>query len=179
MSLDLESVTDSATYVSQSAITTVNIGELHFETGGYLPKVELAYETWGTLNAEKSNAILIQHALTGDTHVASSQLSPEAGWWEYLIGPGKTIDTDKWFVIAVNMVGGCYGSTGPSSLDSDKNPYGSRFPFVTIRDSVNAEAKLADQLELNVFTPSSVVQWVADELSNGLRCIQIAWLVSE
>ena len=89
MSLDLESVTDSATYVSQSAITTVNIGELHFETGGYLPKVELAYETWGTLNAEKSNAILIQHALTGDTHVASSQLSPEAGWWEYLIGPGK------------------------------------------------------------------------------------------
>lgn len=151
MSLDLESVTDPATYVAQSAITTANIGELHFETGGYLPKVELAYETWGTLNADKSNAILIQHALTGDSHVASSEFAPEAGWWEYLVGPGKAIDTDKWFVIAANMVGGCYGSTGPSSLDEHNKPYGSRFPFVTLRDSVNAEAKLADILGIQRF----------------------------
>lgn len=151
MSLDLESVTDPATYAVQSAVTTVSIGALHFETGGYLPHVELAYETWGTLNETKTNAILIQHALTGDSHVASSKASPEDGWWEYLVGPGKAIDTDKWFVIAANMVGGCYGSTGPSSLDGQNRPYGSRFPFVTIRDAVNAEAKLADLLGIERF----------------------------
>src|SRR5690625_2539744 len=149
MSLDLESVTDPATYVAQSALNTVSIGELHFETGGYLPNVELAYETWGTLNDSKTNAILIQHALTGDSHVASSQLAPEAGWWENIVGPGKPIDTNKWFVIATNMVGGCYGSTGPSSLDKNQRPYGSRFPFVTLRDSVHAEAKLAGLLGKN------------------------------
>jgi len=151
MSLDLESVTDPATYEAQSALTTVGIGELHFETGGYLPNVELAFETWGTLNKTKTNAILIQHALTGDSHVASSELAPEAGWWEYVVGPGRPIDTNKWFVIAVNMVGGCYGSTGPSSLDENNQPYGSRFPFVTLRDAVNAEAKLADKLGIERF----------------------------
>lgn len=151
MSLDLESVTDPDFYVAQSAVRTVSIGELRFETGGYLPNVEIAYETWGTLNADKSNAILIEHALTGDSHVASSTLAPEAGWWEYLVGPGKTIDTNTWFVIATNMVGGCYGSTGPSSLDEQHNPYGSRFPFVTLRDSVTAEAKLADVLGIERF----------------------------
>src|SRR5690625_7468839 len=149
MSLDLESVTDPATYVAQSALTTVASGDLSFEPGGYLANVELAYETWGTLNDLKSNAILIQHALTGDTHVASSDLASETGWWEYLVGPGKPIDTKKWFVIAVNMVGGCYGSTGPSSQDEAKNPYGPRFPDVTIRDSVNAEAKLDDLLGID------------------------------
>src|SRR5690625_5038236 len=151
MSLDLESVTNPATYEAQSALTTVGIGELHFETGGYLPNVELAFETWGTLNKTKTNAILIQHALTGDSHVASSELAPEAGWWEYVVGPGRPIDTNKWFVIAVNMVGGCYGSTGPSSLDENNQPYGSRFPFVTLRDAVNAEAKLADKLGIERF----------------------------
>lgn len=177
MSLDLESVTDPATYVGQSALTTVGIGELHFEAGGYLPNVELAYETWGTLNETKTNAILVQHALTGDTHVASSQLAPEAGWWEYVVGPGKPIDTNKWFVIATNMVGGCYGSTGPSSLDDNNQPYGSQFPFVTIRDSVNAEAKLADILGIERFhavlggSMGGVVLW------NGPRCTRIVWPV--
>ncbi|NWN87706.1 MAG: homoserine O-acetyltransferase [Micrococcaceae bacterium] len=151
MSLDLESVTDPATYVAEPGLKTVSIGELSFETGGYLPEVELAYETWGTLNANKSNAILIQHALTGDTHVASSEALPEAGWWENIIGSGKAIDTDKWFVMAVNMVGGCYGSTGPASLDEKQQAYGSKFPFVTIRDSVNAEAKLANILGIERF----------------------------
>lgn len=151
MSLDLESVTDPATYAADSALTTVSIGDLHFETGGYLPQVEIFYETWGKLNAGKTNAVLIQHALTGDSHVASSSQVPEPGWWEYLVGPGKPIDTDKWFVIATNMIGGCYGSTGPSSLAEDKRPYGGRFPFVTIRDSVNAEAKLADILGIERF----------------------------
>lgn len=151
MSLDLESVTDPATFVADSGLKSVAIGELHFETGGYLPQVELAYETWGELNTDKTNAVLIQHALTGDSHVASSEQTPEPGWWEYLVGPGKAIDTDKWFVIATNMIGGCYGSTGPSSLDETNQPYGGRFPFVTIRDSVNAEAKLADILGIERF----------------------------
>lgn len=151
MSLDLESVTDPETYVADSGLATVSIGELHFETGGYLPQVEIAYETWGKLNTAKTNAILIQHALTGDSHVASSNRLPEPGWWEYVVGPGKPIDTDRWFVIATNMIGGCYGSTGPSSLDQTNRPYGGRFPFVTLRDSVNAEAKLADILGIERF----------------------------
>src|SRR5699024_1962358 len=113
--------------------------------------VEIAFETWGTLAADKSNAVLIQHALTGDSHVASSSQLPEPGWWEYVVGPGKPIDTRKWFVIATNMIGGCYGSTGPSSLDKNQRPYVSRFPFVTFRDSVHAEAKLADLLAIQRF----------------------------
>ncbi len=151
MSLDFETVTGPATYVADAALQTANIGELYFETGGYLPHVEIAFETWGTLAADKSNAVLIQHALTGDSHVASSHQLPEPGWWEYLVGPGKPIDTRKWFVIATNMIGGCYGSTGPSSLDQNQLAYGSRFPFVTLRDSVHAEAKLADLLGIERF----------------------------
>lgn len=151
MSLDLESVTDPETYVADVGLATIDIGELHFETGGYLPRVEVAYETWGKLNTDKTNAILIQHALTGDSHVASSTQVPEPGWWEYLVGPGKPIDTNRWFVIATNMIGGCYGTTGPASLDENGRPYGGRFPFVTIRDSVNAEAKLADLLGIEQF----------------------------
>ena len=151
MSLDLESVTDPAIYAAGSALKSVAIGELHFETGGYLPHVEVAYETWGNLNADKTNAVLIQHALTGDSHVASSKQLPEPGWWEYLVGPGKPIDTDTWFVVATNMIGGCYGSTGPSALAEDQQPYGARFPFVTLRDAVNAEARLADILGIERF----------------------------
>jgi homoserine O-acetyltransferase len=126
-------------------VRKVGIGALQLDAGGALPEVELAYETWGTLNADASNAVLIQHALTGDTHVAQGH-GDEPGWWDPLVGPGKPVDTEKYFVVAANMVGGCYGSTGPGSLDPDGQPWGSRFPFVTIRDSVRAEARLADRL---------------------------------
>jgi len=121
------------------------VGEHHFEFGGYLPQVELAYETWGTLNAEGTNAVMVMHALTGDAHVAQGD-SSSAGWWDGFVGPGATIDTNKYFVLAVNMVGGCNGSTGPSSLDEHGAPYGSRFPFVTIKDAVRLESRLAQQL---------------------------------
>ncbi|MEA5454655.1 homoserine O-acetyltransferase [Sinomonas sp. JGH33] len=126
-------------------LRTCSIGALQLEAGGALPEVELAYETWGTLNADASNAVLIQHALTGDTHVAQGH-ADQPGWWDSLVGPGKPVDTDRYFVVAANMIGGCYGSTGPASPDPDGLPWGSRFPFVTIRDSVRAEARLADRL---------------------------------
>ncbi|MEC5200252.1 homoserine O-acetyltransferase [Arthrobacter sp. PL16] len=121
------------------------IGPLFLETGGELPDVQLAFETWGELDRDASNAVLVQHALTGSSHVARGA-SEEEGWWDSLVGPGRTVDTDRFFVVSINMVGGCYGSTGPASLAPDGAPWGSRFPFVTIRDSVRAEALLADLL---------------------------------
>ncbi|WP_300342911.1 homoserine O-acetyltransferase [Nesterenkonia sp.] len=121
-------------------------GPFSFETGGHLPQVRLAYETWGELNQAGDNAVLVAHALTGDTHVASSPADPSPGWWEPLLGPGRPIDTSRWFVIAPAMVGGCYGSTGPASADPQGIPWGSRFPFVTIRDSVQLEKRLLDHL---------------------------------
>ncbi|TNB73792.1 homoserine O-acetyltransferase [Arthrobacter sp. BB-1] len=121
------------------------IGGLQLEAGGYLPDVVLAYETWGTLNEDGSNAVLIEHALTGSTHVTRGD-TDEEGWWEQLAGPGAPVDTDRFFVVSVNIVGGCYGSTGPSSPAPDGKPWGSRFPLVTLRDSTVAEARLADQL---------------------------------
>jgi homoserine O-acetyltransferase len=121
------------------------IGPLVLETGGELPDVQLAFETWGELDRDASNAVLVQHALTGSSHVARGA-SEEEGWWDSLVGPGRTVDTDRFFVVSINMVGGCYGSTGPASLAPDGTPWGSRFPFVTIRDSVRAEALLADLL---------------------------------
>jgi len=126
------------------------VGEHRFEFGGYLPEVELAYETWGTLDAAGTNAVLVMHALTGDAHVAQGD-AHTAGWWDGFVGPGATIDTNKYFVLAVNMVGGCNGSTGPSSLDEHGVPYGSRFPFVTIKDSVRLEARLAKQLGISTW----------------------------
>ena len=125
-----------------------SIGPLALETGGELPDVQLAFETWGRLDADRSNAVLVQHALTGSSHVARGA-SEEEGWWDSLVGPGRTVDTDRYFVVAVNMLGGCYGSTGPASLAPDGTPWGSRFPFVTIRDSVRAEGLLADHLGID------------------------------
>ncbi|MBP2217652.1 homoserine O-acetyltransferase [Arthrobacter sp. CAN_C5] len=131
-------------------VQTRSLGPFTCETGGYLPELTLAYETWGTLNADASNAVLIQHALTGSSHVARGD-SDEDGWWDQLVGPGKTIDTTRYFAVSINMLGGCYGSTGPASLDPDGVPWGSRFPFLTVRDSVRAEALLADALGIGTW----------------------------
>ncbi|NJC21865.1 homoserine O-acetyltransferase [Arthrobacter pigmenti] len=128
-----------------ASIRRLSIGPMTLEAGGHLPDVVLAYETWGSLNADASNAVLIEHALTGSSHVARGD-SEEEGWWDGLVGPGRTIDTDRFLVVSINMLGGCYGSTGPASLHPDGKPWGSRFPFVTVRDSVRAEALLADLL---------------------------------
>ncbi|GAA2538756.1 homoserine O-acetyltransferase [Microbacterium mitrae] len=128
-------------------------GAFRTESGGQLPSFRLAYETWGTLNPERDNAILILHALTGDSHVrgAASRAHPTAGWWEDIVGPGAAIDTDKYFVIAPNILGGCQGSTGPSSIAPDGYEWASRFPYLTIRDQVAAQRLLADHLEIDRF----------------------------
>lgn len=126
--------------------------------GGTLPQVRIAYETWGELNAEKSNAILVCHALSGSHHAAGRNASIEgvgqlwqeemhAGWWDDMIGPGKAIDTKKHFVICANYLGGCYGSTGPGSVNPETGRHwGSSFPAVTATDQVNALATLLDEL---------------------------------
>ncbi|MCD9622314.1 homoserine O-acetyltransferase MetX [Rhabdothermincola salaria] len=119
------------------------------EGGGALHDVEIAYETWGELDADGANAVLVCHALTGDSHAAgrAGPGHPTAGWWDALIGPGRPLDTDRWFVVCPNVLGGCQGSTGPASLDPATGaPYGSSFPVVTVRDMVRTQAALADQL---------------------------------
>lgn len=122
---------------------------LALDTEVALSDVTIAYETWGTLDEHASNAILICHAWTGDSHAAgpAGRGHPAPGWWDDLIGPGLAIDTDRWFVVCSNVLGGCQGSTGPaSSHPDDGRPYGSRFPVVTIRDMVRAQARLATHL---------------------------------
>ncbi len=121
---------------------------LRLEAGGELPGVRIAYETWGELNADRSNAVLVLHALTGDSHVAgpAGPGHPTPGWWQAALGPGRALDPSRWFVVAPNVVGGCQGSTGPSSTAPDGRPWGARFPLVTARDTVAAELVLADAL---------------------------------
>jgi homoserine O-acetyltransferase len=125
-----------------------DIGPFAFESGGTLPHLRIAYESWGTLNPAKDNAVLILHALTGDSHVigTAEHGHPTPGWWETVVGRGKAVDTDRWFVVAPNMLGGCQGTTGPASLAPDGSEWGPRFPFTSIRDQVAAQALLADQL---------------------------------
>ncbi|MGB9094546.1 MAG: homoserine O-acetyltransferase [Gallionella sp.] len=127
---------------------------LSFRSGAVLPHYELAYETYGTLNPDRSNAILVCHALSGHHHVAGHYAGDpkNVGWWDNMIGPGKPVDTDKFFVIGVNNLGGCHGSTGPSSRDPQTGkPYGASFPVVTVEDWVESQARLADQLGIRQF----------------------------
>ncbi|KAL8283120.1 hypothetical protein RQP46_005898 [Phenoliferia psychrophenolica] len=115
--------------------------------GGHLPSFSLAYETWGTLNADRSNVVLLHTGLSASSHAHSTPSNPAEGWWEKFIGPGKSVDTDKYFVICTNVLGGCYGSTGPSSLDpSDGEPYATRFPILSIFDMVRAQFHLLSAL---------------------------------
>lgn len=127
------------------------IGELDLELGGRLEGVSVAYETWGELDADRSNAVLVLHALTGDSHVVGGvgPGHPTPGWWDGLIGPGAPLDTDRWFVVASNILGGCQGTTGPSSLAPDGRRYGSRFPRITVGDQVRAEVALSDVLGID------------------------------
>jgi homoserine O-acetyltransferase len=123
-------------------------GPVSLERGGVLPGVRVAYETWGTLAPDASNAVLIEHALTGDSHVVgpAGPGHRTAGWWDGLVGPGRALDTDRFFVVCPNVLGGCQGTTGPSSSAPDDGPWGSRFPEVTVGDQVQVEAALADAL---------------------------------
>ena len=122
---------------------------LVLEGGGVLRDVTIAYETWGTLDDRGGNAVLVCHAWTGDSHLIgpAGKGHPTPGWWEGIVGPGAPIDTDRFFVVCANVLGGCQGSTGPASVDpGTARPYGSRFPQVSVRDMVRTQAALADHL---------------------------------
>ncbi|MEU7089418.1 homoserine O-acetyltransferase [Streptomyces achromogenes] len=146
---------------------------LPLEAGGELPGVRLAFETWGTLAPDRANAVLVLHALTGDSHAAgpAGPGHPTPGWWDALIGPGRALDTDRWFVVAPNVLGGCQGSTGPASRrPGGGRPWGGAFPFLTQRDQVAAEAGLADALGID--------RWalVVGGSMGGMRAVE--WAVS-
>jgi homoserine O-acetyltransferase len=129
-------------------VTLFADGPLELEAGGSLSSVTVAYETWGQLDAEGGNAVMVAHALTGDSH-AAGPAGPghhHPGWWDGGIGPGKGIDTNRFFVVCPNVLGGCQGTTGPSSLAPDGRRYAGHFPGITIRDQVTVEVALADAL---------------------------------
>ena len=137
--------------------------------------MRLAYETWGELSPARDNAVLVLHALTGDSHVvgAAGPGHPTPGWWGHLIGPGQALDTNRWFVIAPNILGGCQGSTGPASAAPDGQAWGSRFPRLTTRDQVTAEIALADVL--------GIERWalVLGGSAGGMRAVEWAVIVPD
>ena len=141
-----------------NSVGIVEAQRAHFDTpltlrsGAVLPAYDLVYETYGTLNAAKSNAILVCHALSGHHHVAGHYADePEnVGWWDNIVGPGRPLDTDKFFIVGVNNLGGCHGSTGPSSLNpATGKPWGADFPLVAVNDWAHAQARLADRLGID------------------------------
>jgi len=146
---------------------------LQLKSGATLDRYHLVYETYGQLNAAKSNAILICHALSGNHHIAGVYADKEKshGWWDNMVGPGKPVDTDRFFVIGVNNLGGCHGSTGPTSIDSTTGkPYGASFPVVTVEDWVEAQEKLSQHLGIEQFAAimggslggMQAMQWTLD-----------------
>ena len=159
-------------------------GELKLESGQVLGPITLAYETYGSLNKEKSNAILIEQALSGDAHAAGfHEGDKEPGWWDSMIGPGKAFDTTKYFVICSNVIGGCKGSTGPSSINPKTGrPYALEFPLITISDMVNAQRYLIDHLGITKLLcvvggsmgGMQALQWVASYPDKVRSAIPIA-----
>ncbi|MEK9826239.1 MAG: homoserine O-acetyltransferase, partial [Methylotenera sp.] len=146
---------------------------LPLKSGGSLAQYELVYETYGTLNADKSNAVLICHALSGNHHVAGiySENDKYPGWWDNFIGPGKALDTNKFFVIGLNNLGGCHGSSGPSSINPETGkPWGSAFPIVTVEDWVNSQARLLDHLGIQQLAA------VVGGSLGGMQCLQ--WTIA-
>ncbi|WP_404383457.1 homoserine O-acetyltransferase [Knoellia locipacati] len=162
----------------------LSLGPVELERGGTLPDVTVAYETWGTLNAARDNAVLVEHALTGDSHVEgpSGAGHPTPGWWDGLVGPGRPLDTDTHFVVASNVLGGCQGTTGPSSDGPDGRPWGGRFPSVTIRDQVTVEALLADRLGIAAWAGvlggsmggMRAIEWATTHPERVAACIVLA-----
>ncbi|HAX62219.1 MAG TPA: homoserine O-acetyltransferase [Elusimicrobia bacterium] len=164
-----------------------NFDELVLDSKEKLKPVTIAYETYGTLNKDKSNAILIEHALTGDSHAAGEHEDEDKpGWWDSMIGPGKAFDTEKYFVICSNVIGGCKGSTGPASINPKTGKtYGLSFPIITIADMVRAQKKLIDFLGIKKLLTvvggsmggMQVLQWLASYPGNLLSAIPIATTV--
>jgi homoserine O-acetyltransferase len=130
-----------ATLPAEGEVGVVDIGSLTLESGVVLDDVRIAVQRWGGLSSERDNVVVVLHALTGDSHITGPAGSdhPTPGWWDGVAGPGAPIDTERWCALATNVLGGCRGSTGPSSLAPDGKPWGSRFPAITVRDQVNAD----------------------------------------
>lgn len=134
-------------YTSGQHLNYLSREPLMLDWGGILPQFNIAYETWGTLNQSKSNAILLHTGLSASSHAHSTDINPKPGWWERFVGPGAPLDTNKYFVICTNVIGGCYGSTGPSSIDpANGQNYATRFPILTMQDMVRAQFRLLDGL---------------------------------
>jgi homoserine O-acetyltransferase len=149
----------------------VNIGDVQLESGQSIPDVTVAVQRWGEVSPERNNVVLVEHALTGDSHVhgPAGPDHPSPGWWNDAVGPGAPLDTDEWCILATNVLGGCRGTTGPSSLAPDGNPWGSRFPAISIRDQVTAERQLADALGIAKFAS------VVGGSMGGMRTLE--WIV--
>jgi len=163
-----------------------DIGDLTLESGVVLPDVVIAYETYGVFNG--ANAVLVQHAMTGDSHVHGSagEGHRTQGWWEDMVGPGMPIDTDRYFVVVPNALGGCQGTTGPSSSAPDGRPWGRRFPRLTTRDQVAAEVALTKQLGIDswrlVIGPSMggirALEWAIIGPEQGIEVVGLAPLAT-
>lgn len=146
-------------------------GPLALEAGGRLPAVRVAYETWGSLSPSGDNAVLVLHALTGDSHltgpVGPAHRAP--GWWDGMVGPGRPLDPGRWFLVCPNVLGGCQGTTGPSSQAPDGRPWGSRFPEITVRDQVSVERGFMDALGIDRWAS------VVGGSMGGMRALE--WLI--
>ncbi|HON62474.1 MAG TPA: homoserine O-acetyltransferase, partial [Deltaproteobacteria bacterium] len=142
-------MTDSRTHVETQILSVER--PFRFESGDIIPRLDIAYETYGSLNERRDNAVLIEHALSGDAHAAFyHEGDRKPGWWDCMIGPGKAFDTDRWFVICSNVIGGCKGTTGPSSVDpATGKPYGLTFPPMSIRDMVEVQRILLKHLGID------------------------------
>ena len=158
---------------------------LRLQSGASIDQYNLVVETYGQLNANASNAVLICHALNASHHVAGIDLdnSNELGWWDNMVGPGKPVDTNHFFVIGVNNLGSCFGSTGPMSINPQTNePYGARFPVLTVEDWVNAQARLADQMGIRKFAAvmggslggMQAMSWATQYPERVAHCVVIA-----
>lgn len=163
---------------------TRSLGTLSLDNGQQLEDLRVSYQSWGSLNEAGDNAVLVLHALTGDSHVVGERGpgQPTEGWWPELIGPGAPLDTDKYFILAPAVLGGCGGTTGPSSPAPDGRPYGSSFPQITIRDQIRAEKLLADDLSISQFAlvvggsvgGMRALEWAVSYPGKVRRCVVLA-----
>jgi homoserine O-acetyltransferase len=152
-----EEATGDVTLPAEGQTAVVDIGALVLENGAVIDDVRIAVQRWGELSPARDNVVIVLHALTGDSHVTgpAGPGHPTPGWWDGLVGPGAPIDTDRWCAVATNVLGGCRGSTGPSSLAHDGKPWGSRFPLTSVRDQVQAD--LAALAALDITQVAAVV----------------------
>ncbi|MGB7345778.1 MAG: homoserine O-acetyltransferase [Pirellulaceae bacterium] len=186
MADSIESTDDQRTAAPLKYLQTVSLSEaIPLELGGMLAGVTCAFETWGTLSDDASNAVLVCHAISGDSHVARHNESDDPGWWDQLIGPGKPVDTDRFFVVCPNVLGGCRGTTGPSDLNPASDPprpYGADFPRITIGDIVEVQRRLADHLGIKRWRAivggslggHQAMTWVAKYPQSAKSCVVIA-----